>query len=354
MTTSVLSSAPSNIALIKYMGKRPVQNGISANTPTNASLSYTLESLRTYVSLNVVAGETSDRWTAMSKQDVSVPGAAHFSNLELSEKAVQKFLKHLSFLKSEFQITAAFEVKSANTFPSDAGLASSASSFAALTKCFFEWMQIHAPLKLEQKRKQLETDLTLVDWMSSMSRLGSGSSCRSFYTPWSVWDESGAHDFASVYQKLDHLALVVSAEKKDVSSSQAHVMVLESPLFAGRIERAQNRMDRLSELLQQNSAEAWRETYQVCWDEFLDMHELFHTCPRPFRYMTQMSDHALTHIEKMWLSLGDGPLVTMDAGPNIHFLFRPDQMQLKKTYLKELSQYGFFIDSTSVATGMGL
>ncbi len=354
MKSSVLSSAPSNIALIKYMGKQLSQTGVITNTPTNPSLSYTLESLRTYVSLQSIQDEKSDRWNRMAKEEVSIPGSSYFSSLELSEKSIQKFLKHLTYLKSEFQIEEVFEVRSANTFPSDAGLASSASSFAALTKCFFEWMQAQAPHKIEQKAKHLGGDVTLVDWMSSLSRLGSGSSCRSFYTPWSVWDETGAHGFQSLYQKLDHLALVVSAEKKEVSSSQAHVMVLESPHFQGRVERAKNRMTRLCDLLQNSDLESWRESYQICWDEFHDMHDLFHTCPKPFRYMTSLSDQALTHIEKMWVATGDGPLVTMDAGPNIHFLFRPDQTHLKKMYVKDLSRYGQLIDSTSVAHGMGL
>ena len=53
-------SAPSNIALIKYMGK---QNS-SSNVPTNASLSYTLENLRTTVRMDAISGDK-DQWAPL-------------------------------------------------------------------------------------------------------------------------------------------------------------------------------------------------------------------------------------------------------------------------------------------------
>lgn len=349
MKDMIYSSAPSNIALIKYMGKV----SSATNAPANPSLSYTLENLRTHVSLHADTSLQTDQWRPMSVEDlkkqflreeVSVAGA-RLAPLDLNEKAVQKFLRHLSFLKSEFQITQNFHVCSGNNFPSDAGLASSASSFAALTKAFFDWLQMTAPALLEEKRQRMSSDLTLNDLMSDMSRRGSGSSCRSFFSPWSIWDENGAHGFHCAHDDLSHLALVISAEKKSVSSSQAHELVLGSPKFQGRVQRAQGRMEKLKEYLGLSEQAAWNAAFHLCWDEFWDMHELFHTCPQPFRYMNSMTEKALVNIQKLWTSHADGPLVTMDAGPNIHFLFRPDQMPLKKIYVQNLSQYGLLIES---------
>lgn len=363
MTASIFSSAPSNIALIKYMGKA----SSVMNMPTNASLSYTLESLRTYVSLRTYSATQADTWVEMSETGLAESNLTepnnrmvasnmkvHFARLEMSGKSIEKFLKHLAFLKNEFQISDGFEVASANNFPSDAGLASSASAFAALTKCFFEWMTVNRPAAIQTQLQKSGTDLTMVDLMSSLSRRGSGSSCRSFYSPWSVWDQAGASNFASIHNHLDHFALVVSAEKKAISSSHAHEMVLSSPHFEGRVLRAQNRIEKLQSLLNANDQESWVESYRICWDEFMDMHDLFHTCAQPFRYMTPMSEKALADIQKLWNAFKDGPLVTMDAGPNIHFLFRPDQEKLKKVYIQELSKYGFLIESKpaqSSATG---
>jgi diphosphomevalonate decarboxylase len=364
MTNQIFSSAPSNIALIKYMGK----SSTATNVPANASLSYTLESLRTYVSLQTSPAGSSDVWATMtesgfvessltdhSAQRTLEQGKIHFSPLEMSEKSIEKFLKHLTFLKREFQIEENFLISSGNNFPSDAGLASSASAFAALTKCFFEWMMVHQPASLQKKLQQVGkglvetdlagTDMTLVDLMSSYSRRGSGSSCRSFYSPWSLWDQTKASSFESVYRQLNHFAIVVSAEKKEVSSSRAHEMVLSSPHFKGRVQRAQVRIEKLQSLLNKEDQDSWASSYQICWEEFMDMHELFHTCQQPFRYMTPMTEKALVEIQKLWAALNDGPLVTMDAGPNIHFLFRQDQDKLKKLYVQELSKYGYLIAS---------
>ncbi|MFN8945775.1 MAG: diphosphomevalonate decarboxylase [Pseudobdellovibrionaceae bacterium] len=345
MIQSVLSSAPSNIALIKYMGK----TSSASNIPTNSSLSYTLEGLRTYVSLKHKISLKQDTWQPLSLSEIDQKDlfqtTASLAPLNLNEKSVQKFLRHLNLLKKEFQIATCFEVKSANTFPSDAGLASSASSFAALTKAFFQWLIEKHPEKIQHS-----DPIHLIQLMSSYSRLGSGSSCRSFYSPWSLWDSEGAQSFQSVYGELDHLALVVSADKKEVSSSQAHELVLSSPKFEGRILRAENRLKLLRELLNTEGKTAWAKAYHVCWDEFIDMHDLFHTSKPSFRYMTEASDQALHHVEKMWAAENDGPLVTMDAGPNIHLLFRPEQGSMKSLYIKNLSAYGSVIESPSLSS----
>ena len=67
------------------------------------------------------------------------------------------------------------------------------------------------------------------------------------------------------------------------------------------------------------------------------MHHLFSTCDQPFSYMTDKSNAALSSVQDLWQRNGDGPIVTMDAGPNIHLLYRMDQgemaMQFKKDYL---------------------
>src|SRR3954468_12586695 len=116
------AQAPANIALIKYMGKKDE----ALNLPINPSLSYTLPNLLTSVSLETQPGKK-DFWEALQ-----IPGAETFS---LSELAQVRFLKHLSFLKNYFGYTGSFIVRSSNNFPQGSGLASSASSFAALTIC---------------------------------------------------------------------------------------------------------------------------------------------------------------------------------------------------------------------------
>ena len=93
------SHAPSNIALIKYMGKK----SDATNIPVNPSLSYTLNNLLSYVSLESHAG-TTDYW-----EPLLMPGVVDF---QLSIAAQMRFLKHLAYLKKHIRINGleAFQI----------------------------------------------------------------------------------------------------------------------------------------------------------------------------------------------------------------------------------------------------
>lgn len=308
----VLVSAPSNIALIKYMGK--IEG--SGNKPTNASLSYTLENLRTYVRLTEIAGGQ-DEWKPLVRKDLE--------KIELSEKGQRRFLSHLQNLKEKWGVAQNFLVESANNFPSDCGLASSASSFAALTLAAAKMFQkIHPqPWGTDQKI------------LSELSRQGSGSSCRSLFSPWALWQHEYAEPMALPVTHLHHIVVVVEDAKKEVSSSEAHVRVTTSPRFAGRPERAEIRLADLSQALQFND---WHMARQIVWDEFMDMHRLFETSIPPFSYMTEGSQRVLEDCQKFWNKWQDGPLVTMDAGANVHMLFRNEQKKSFETYRDHFMQ----------------
>lgn len=300
-----LASAPANIALIKYMGKKEEQ----ANLPDNPSLSYTLNHLLSTVKLECIPGQK-DLWEPLNS-----PGAAPF---QLSEAGQKRFLEHLARIKVYFGYAGGFLVQSNTNFPQGSGLASSASSFAALTKC--------AALALSELT---QAPLMSVDEQARLSRLGSGSSCRSFYSPWALWEEDEVKTIDLPYTTLIHEAILVSSEEKKVSSSEAHRRVKTSSQYALRIHRAK---DNLKLLLEALMVKDWANAYHICWREFQDMHQLFATCNEPFTYMTENTHHLLDLLQKSWEEKGDGPLVTMDAGPNIHLLYRPDQADLARQF----------------------
>lgn len=310
--TSVLASAPSNIALIKYMGKTQTQG----NLPTNASLSYTLDHLRTFVRLTPQMG-TQDTWSALDGDE--------YEPMRLSDKGRDRFLAHLKMLKTKWGIEQNFLVESANNFPSDCGLASSASSFAALTLAAAEMFQQINPQSWGADKKIL----------SSLSRQGSGSSCRSLYTPWALWAQEYAEPLEFPYKKFHHQVIIVEDAKKEVSSSEAHKLVAQSSLFPGRIERAEKRLHELTVSLKSQN---WKQSFDIVWAEFWDMHALFATCAPPFMYMTAGSQKVLEEILQFWKGQGDGPLVTMDAGANVHFLWREDQKEMANAQEKHWQQ----------------
>lgn len=296
-----LAQAPANIALIKYMGKKKG----SSNLPDNASLSYTLDNLVTTVQLKLISAEK-DCWQPLAIAD-------NDPHLKLSAQGQQRFIDHLLRIKKLFSYTGTFLIQSNNNFPFGSGLASSASSFAALTRCAVIALSDLTGVKKPSVEEQAQ-----------LSRIGSGSSCRSFYTPWALWKEDEVFAVDLPYSKLIHQVVIISSTEKKVSSSEAHQRVKTSALYQERSERAETRLE---QLLSAFKSEDWSSIYQLCWDDFQDMHRLFSSCDEPFSYISEESIQVLNQLRGVWERYGDGPLVTMDAGPNIHLLYRLDQKE---------------------------
>lgn len=299
------AQAPANIALIKYMGKKDDVH----NLPDNPSLSYTLPNLLSSVQLEAVAGNT-DYWEPLLE-----PGAPVFT---LSSVGQQRFLDHLKRLKEFFGYQSGFIVRSSNNFPQGSGLASSASSFAALTMC-----AVRALCELTSS----EEPSLLVQ--AQLSRLGSGSSCRSFFAPWVLWDGEDVAPITLPYAHLMHQVILISHAEKHVSSREAHKRVKQSDHYAQRTQRAEENLGLLLEALRNQD---WHNAYLICWREFQDMHRLFSSSEPSFSYMTEESQKLLMLLQDFWEKHGDGPIVTMDAGPNIHLLYRPDQVELMQLF----------------------
>ena len=282
------------------------------NIPTNSSLSFTLNHFVTEVQLEK---SNQDSWEPLNKDGFLKP--------ELSEKGQARFLKHLQRMKDHFGVTDHFLVKSASNFSSDCGLASSASSFAALT------------LACEKAFKALGFHPKDETPLNCFGRQGSGSSCRSFFSPWAIWSHEEAQSIELPFGDMDHEIIFLDAKKKEVSSGDAHKRVFTSPRFEGRPERAEQRLnDLIGALIDRN----WKECYIIVRDEFKDMHELFETSNPSFTYRTPQSMQVVEFLETIWNEKGDGPLMIMDAGPNIHLLFRPDQKELKKEILASVKK----------------
>lgn len=305
-----VAQAPANIALIKYMGKKEG----TANLPDNSSLSYTLNHLLTTVSLEMSA-LYQDTW-----QPLETPAQQDFT---LTAASQARYLQHLERIKKHYAYEGKFLVRSNNNFPHGSGLASSASSFAALTMVACQALSELTGKPLPSLSEQAE-----------LSRQGSGSSCRSFYAPWVLWENEEVKPIELPFAELFHQVIVISAQEKKVSSSEAHKRVKSSFLYQGRNERAETR---LRSLLQALNTKNWTSAYDICWSEFQDMHHLFSTCNEPFEYINEESIAILLKLQNYWDTHGDGPLVTMDAGPNIHLLYRLDQRdqaaQIHKEYL---------------------
>lgn len=308
-----LADAPSNIALIKYMGRKNDESKI----PANASLSYTLPHLKSSVELELLS-QGNSRWEPLIRTN------AH--SISLSEPAQQRFLNHLNKVLRIFFKNAplpAFVVRSANNFPLGVGLASSASSFAALTLVAAK----AASALTHQHQLPLEKIIAL-------SREGSGSSCRSFYEGWVLWENESVQKMNySSYDNLIHQVILLETHEKEVPSSQAHQRVKTSPFYNDRPSRA---TEHLNLFIQALKNENWSNLYQIAWNEFHDMHRLFETAIPAFSYHNEASRVLLKKLRDYWDKKGDGPLITMDAGPNIHLLYHSNQQDIQQDIQNQL------------------
>lgn len=320
---TVTARAPSNIALIKYMGK----DDAGANVPANGSLSLTLDSLRTVAEVRVLRGPPVSRWVA------ELPAAARGLDgarvPPLSEAAAARACRHAERVRAQAPDLlarhgvrarsgledVALELRTANTFPAAAGVASSASSFAALT------LAASAALAedLDAFQRAYANRPAFRQELAALSRQGSGSSCRSFDGPWVRWDQDGASALRAGNRMpaMTSLVLLVAQGPKAVASSDAHRLVRTSPLWHGRVERVAARLGLACAALARGDL---RELARIAWTEMWEMHSLFHTCAEPFTYWEPASLEALR-----WFAphIGAGeapPIVTMDAGANVHCL----------------------------------
>ena len=66
------------------------------------------------------------------------------------------------------------------------------------------------------------------------------------------------------------------------------------------------------------------------------MHALFSSSTQPFSYITPQTQALLNQLKTRWEARGDGPIVTMDAGPNIHLLYRPDQAEEARVFKQDV------------------
>lgn len=312
VTKTLSAEMPSNIALIKYMGK--VQ-GVDKNKPTNSSLSLTLTHLLSRVEITAI-DEQYDRWSTIESEG--------WIPTQLSDRGRKRYLAHFGFLKQKLNITGNYHIQSANNFPSDCGIASSASSFAALTKATY--------ILAQELNPKLDLSLTK---LAELSRVGSGSSIRSFMSPLVLWNADGISEIEIPFKNLRHKVVIVEKAKKAIGSSDAHERVTSSLLFEQRPQRAEKRLE---ELLTAFKVQDWRMAYEITWAEFWDMHALFATSRPVFGYMNSASMKVLNHVSDYWEKNNDGPIVTMDAGANVHLIYRDDQKSMSMQIENELNQ----------------
>ncbi len=298
--SAVTAEAGSNIAFIKYWGARDLDRV----APYNSSVSMTLSVCRSICSLEFDAGSA-------EPHEIFLAGAD--GQLERAEEGFAgRVVAQLGRLLDVAGARGRFRMATRNTFPSSAGIASSASGFSALTTAAV------AALGLEPDREELSR-------LSLLS--GSGSASRSVfggYVEWSAYDDGsvrGAHPLHDAdWWPLCDVIAVVDTEPKKVSSRQGHLLAASSPYYEQRQrDIVQKRLPRVREALEKRDFEALGETLE---EEAIDMH-LIAMSSRPAVFYWKPA--TLTVLEAVRTLRDDGVSAwsTLDAGANVHVICQP-------------------------------
>lgn len=296
----------SNIALIKYWGKYDERLFL----PMNSSLSMTLDSLNTKTTV-----EFSDKY----KNDI-----IQIDGKDAKDLTLQKVIGHLNLIRSLANINLKAKVISENNFPIEAGLASSASGFAALTVAACT----AAGLNLDKKQ------------LSIISRQGSGSSCRSIFGGYVEWlaakrsEDSFARQIAdeSHFNIRDTVAIVSSTPKKVSSREGMQRTVETSPLYKTRLELVKNNFEKMKKAI---LGKDFTQIGKIAEFDCLLMHACMLTTNPALIYWSPTTIEIIHAVEN-WRDEDLEAYYTSDAGSNVHILTLPKNTKDVEKRLKEI------------------
>jgi len=314
-------SAPSNIALVKYWGKKDNQ------IPASPSVSFTLNNCKTITKLGFEKKSTS---TPLSVTDNTFSFDLLFEGKpkEDFKPKIQKFLErievYLPFLKDYH-----FTIDTQNTFPHSSGIASSASGMAALAMNF---------MSLEKALNPEMTDEYFYQKASFLARLGSGSACRSVKGNVVVWGNQanieGSTDLFGVefpyaihenFKNYQDTILLVDKGEKQVSSTVGHDLMHNHPYAERRFAQAHENLDLLISIFESGNLE---EFIKVVESEALTLHAMMMTS---MPYFILMKPNTLQIINAIWKFRNETQIpvcFTLDAGANVHVLY-PENVTAK-------------------------
>ncbi|WP_369769810.1 diphosphomevalonate/mevalonate 3,5-bisphosphate decarboxylase family protein [Flavobacterium sp. WC2416] len=314
-------SAPSNIALVKYWGKKDNQ------IPANPSVSFTLNNCKTITKLAFAKKENQDTFSF----DLLFEGKPK----EDFKPKIQKFLErievYLPFLKHYH-----FTIDTQNTFPHSSGIASSASGMAALAMNLMSLEKVLNPAMTEEYFYQKA---------SFLARLGSGSACRSVKGKVVVWGNQaniqGSSDLFGVefpnkihdnFKNHQDTILLVDKGEKQVSSTVGHDLMHNHPYAERRFEQAHENLDKLIAVFESGDL---NEFIKVVESEALTLHAMMMTS---MPYFILMKPNTLQIINAIWKFRNETNIpvcFTLDAGANVHVLYPENVSETVLQFIKD-------------------
>lgn len=310
-------SSPSNIALVKYWGKREPQ------IPENPSISFTLNQCKTITTLKFKKKEDQADFSfdifldGTLKEDFKPKIASFFKRIE----------RYVPLLKKYH-----FTIETKNTFPHSSGIASSASGMSALALCLMSLEKANLKKAFDSiEVEESMTDTYFLKKASFLARLGSGSACRSLEGPLVLWGKhseiSESSDLFGVkypfklhpnFENYQDTILLIDKGEKVVSSTVGHNLMHGHPFAEARFKQASKNLSALNTILQNGDLNAF---VNIVESEALTLHAMMLTS---MPYFILMKPNTLEVINKIWkyrTQHNSHVCFTLDAGANVHVLY---------------------------------
>ncbi len=288
---AVTAYAPTNIALVKYWGKRNQE----LNLPVTSSLSISLADKGAQTTLSV----------SSTKQDVFILNG---KRVDVASAFYQRLLRYVDLFRPQKDFY--FHIDIISTVPIAAGLASSACGFAAMALAldkFFSWQ-----LSSQQ--------------LSILARLGSGSASRSLWPGFVEWHkgirDDGMDSFAEPisveWPELCVGWMMVSDKEKSISSREAMQRTVEtSELYQAWPKKVEHDLKMLKQAIREKDFDLLGKTAE---SNALAMHATMLSAWPPVSYCFP---ETIAAMRRVWQARAEGVQVyfTQDAGPNLKLLF---------------------------------
>lgn len=308
LSSTVRAVAHANIALIKYWGKR----NVGLNLPAVGSLSMTLDALKTETTVQVDESLKRDQFTLNGKL--------------ASDDQILKVENFLDILY-DYPNRPKLVIDSKNNFPTGAGLASSASGFAALT------LAASTIYGKEFNRKQL----------SQLARQGSGSAARSLFGGFVEMKcgegDTDDEDYAiqlydSDYWDVRMLIAITSKEKKSIGSTAGMMHTADtSPFYSSWVKSSEEDISNMKDALAERDFE---KMGVLAEHSSFKMHGLALSANPPLLYWNATTTET---IHKIWQLRENGipAYITMDAGPQVKIICLPENSDYIQNVLESIA-----------------
>jgi len=311
-TTAV---APSNIAFIKYWGKKDEV----LRLPENGSISMNLSGLETTTTVEFNS--------SFQEDSIEINGVT-----ESNEG--NRAIKHLDRVRALVKSIEKAKVVTKNNFPTGTGLSSSASGFAALTVAATKAVG----LTLSEKE------------LSILARQGSGSACRSIPNGITEWldGETGDTSYAvslypPEYWDLCDIVAVVSVGRKDVATSSGMKLAQKSLFFETRRLHMKEKITLCKKFLAEKNFQAFGELIEA---EALELHAIMLTSTPSLIYWTP-GTLRIMKLCKAWRSEGIPVYFTINTGQDIHLICEKPTVEILKKKLADIEEVKNIIVNTS-------